>query len=104
MADTEGVATSITLSASSASLSRVRDSSVEANTMRTLAGRRWRKSSRRNVPSLSGAPVLSPNSCCILRSSCVGLRSLNSSVLKSCWSLRCSEAAVRLISCVFRVS
>ena len=50
MADTDGAATSMTLSAMSASLARsVRVSSAEARTMRTFAGRRCRKSSLRNA-------------------------------------------------------
>ena len=67
MAATVGAATSTTLSASSAISSRVVDALVEARTMRTLGGRRCRKSSRRNV--LSETLAQSPSSCCIRRSS-----------------------------------
>ena len=43
-----GVATSMTLSASSASLFKPVNSGVEAKTILTLGGRRWRNSSHRN--------------------------------------------------------
>ena len=98
IAETVGVATSITLSAMSASLLRLMEVSVEARTIRTLGGRRRRKISRRKVLASADVPSLSPRSCCIRRSSSVGLRSPSSSPLISCCSLRCSEAAVRLIS------
>ena len=42
-------------------------SPVEARTIRTLPGRRWRKSSRMNDPSI--APAWSPSNCCIQHSS-----------------------------------
>ena len=99
-ADTDGIATSVTLSARSArsaSSSRVEVVLVDARTMRTLAGRHWRNSSLRNVPS--AAPTRSPSNCCIRRSSWVGFLSPSSSVLRSCCSFLCSEAAVRLTSC-----
>ena len=98
MAATEGAATSMTLSAISANLSMVVPSGVEASTMRTLGGNLWRNNSRRNEVS---SPGRSPRSCCILRRSWVGLRSPNSSPVKSCCSLRCSERAVCLVSCSF---
>ena len=71
------------------------------NGNRTLAGRHWRKSSFRKVPSAT--PVQSPNNCCIHRSSWVGFLSPSSSVLRSCCSFLCLEAAVHLISCSLRV-
>ena len=46
-------------------------------------------------------PERSPRSCCILRRSWVGLRSPNSSLVKSCYRLRCSERAVPSVSCFF---
>ena len=97
-----GVATSIILSAISASLGRSVDGSADASTMRTLPGRRWKKSSLRNA--LSWVGWWSPSSCCIRRRSWVGFRSPSSSPLSNCWSLRCSEAAVRFMSSAFRVS
>ena len=42
-AATEGAATSITLSASAASSSKLTESAVEARTIRMLPGMRWRK-------------------------------------------------------------
>ena len=96
-----GAATSATLSASSASSSKVAVVLVEASTIRTLPGRHWRKSSLRKVPSAT--PARSPNNCCIRQSSWVGFLSPSSSVLKSCCSFLCSEATVRLISCSLRV-
>ncbi len=88
MAATTGVATSGTLSASSASSSRVVVAGAVANTILILAGRRCKNSSLRKV--LSRVPALSPSSCCIFLRSCVGFLSPNSSELKSCCSLRCS--------------
>ena len=52
-AATDGGAATITLSASCASSSMVVESGEEASTMRTFAGRRCRKSSRRRGPSVS---------------------------------------------------
>ena len=72
---TVGVATSITLSAKSASLWRSMEESVEARTILTLAGTRWRKSSRRNELASADVPSLSPRSCCICLSNCVGFLS-----------------------------
>ena len=92
-----GAATSIILSTS---FSRVVEAGVEANTIRTVGGKRCKNSSCRN--ELSIRPGWSPSSCCILRRSWVGFRSPNSSPVKSCWSFRCSEAVVRLVS--FRVA
>ena len=101
---TVGVATSITLSAMSASLWRSMEESVEARTTLTLAGRRWRKSSRMKELASADVPSLSPRSCCIRHSNCVGFLSPSSSPLISCWSFLCSEAAVRLMSSVLRMS
>ena len=98
----DGAATSTTLSANWARFSKLLVSGLEASTMRTFAGKCWRNSSRRK--ELSMAPALSPNSCCIRLRSCVGLRSPNSSALNSCCRRRCSEAAVRCISCCLSVS
>ena len=56
-----GVATSITLSASSVSLERSIELLVDARTILTFAGRRWRKiSHRKGVGS-----AISPRSCCM---------------------------------------
>ena len=103
-AGTVGADTSIILSAISVRFSRVVAGSAEASTILTLGGNRWRNSSRRNELVSVPAPSLSPSSCCILLSNCVGFRSPNSSPLINCWSLRCSDAAVRLMSCAFQVS
>ena len=97
---TEGVVTSIILSAISASSSSVVMSGVEARTMRTLCGILWRNNSRRKVLLSLGR---SPNSWSILRRSWVGLRSPSSSPVKSYCSLLCSESAVRLVSSSFNL-
>ena len=47
-------------------------------------------------------PAASPSSCCIWHKSCDGFLSPSSSTVKSCWRRRCSEAAVRWISCALR--
>ena len=98
----DSIATSMTLSAMSARRLRSIAGLAEARTICMLDGRRWRNSSRRKAAESADVLSLSPNSCCMRRSSCVGLRSPSSSPLMSCWSLRCSEAAVRLTSSVFR--
>ena len=95
-----GVATSMILSAISASLGRSVEGLEEARTICTLAGRCWRKSSLRKA--WSGVGRWSMRSCCIWRRSCVGFLSPSSSP-NNCWSLRCSEAAVRLMSSAFRM-
>ena len=97
-----GVATSTILSTMSASLARS-VVSAEARTIRTLEGRRCRKSSFRKALSMVG-PRWSPNSCCMRRSSCVGFLSPSSSPPSNCCSLRCSDAVVRLMSSAFSVS
>ena len=56
-----GVATSITLSARSASWWRSVELSVDARTILTFVGRRWRKSSRRK----GVVSAVSPRSCCM---------------------------------------
>ena len=71
-ADTVGAATSRTLSASCTSLPKSLSVSVEARTIHTLAGSRCRNSLRRNE-LLSEGPSLSPISCCMSHSNCVGL-------------------------------
>ena len=81
----EGTATSVTLSANSASSLKDEVLLAEASTNRTFGGRRWRNSSLRKV--LSTAPARF-RSYCIHLSNCVGLRSPSSSVLSSCWSHR----------------
>ncbi len=98
MAETEGMATSIILSAISANLSRVVPSGVDASTILTLWGKLCKNNSRKNELSTPGR---SPISCCILQSNCVGLRLPNSSPVNSCCSLRCPDRAVRLVSCSF---
>ena len=103
-AATVGADTSIILSAILARFSRDVAGSAEVNTILTLGGNRWRNSSRRNKLASILAPNLSPSSCCILLSNCMGFRSPNSLPLINCWSFRCSDAAVHLMSCVFRVS
>ena len=77
-------------------------SGVEASTIRTLEGSHWRKSSLMNAPLVLLA--LSPRSCCIWRSSCDGFLSPNSSVLKSCCNLCCSNVAVHLTICSLSVA
>ena len=69
IAETVCVATFITLSAKSASLSVVIGVSVEASTILTLAGNLWRNNSRRKE-LVSAVPTLSPRSCYILWRSC----------------------------------
>ena len=98
-AATVGADTSIILSAISARFSRVVAGSAEASTILTLGGNH-----RRNELASVPAPSLSLRSCCILLSNCVGFRSPNSSPLINCWSLRYSDADVRLMSCAFWVS
>ena len=100
----DGIAASMTLLAMSARRLRSIVGLAEARTIRTLDRRRWRNSSRRKAAESADVLSLSPNSCCMRCSSCVGLRSPSSSLLMSCWSLRCSEVAVRLTSSVFRMS
>ena len=56
-----GVPTSITLSASSASLGRSVELLVDARTILTFVGRRWRKSLHRK----GVASAVSPRSCCM---------------------------------------
>ena len=103
-AEMVGVATSMTLSAMSASLLRSVEASAEARTIRTLGGRRCKNSYRRKVLESADVLSLSPRSCCMRRSSCVGFRLPSSSPLISCCSLRCAEAAVRLTSSALRTS
>ena len=86
----DGEATSMILSASWDSSSRLVVLEVEARIIWTLLGSRCKKSSRWKV--LSVVLVRPPRSCWILRRSCVGFLSPNSSALKSCCNLRCSEA------------
>ncbi len=69
-ADTVGAATSKTLSANSASLSRLEVSGVDAKTILTLGGNLCKNSSLKK--ELSAIPGRSPMSCCILLRSCVG--------------------------------
>ena len=90
------------LSSSSASLSKLTVSPVEAKTVLTLAGSFRRKSSRKNA--LSVVLVCSPKSCCMHLRSCVGFLSPSCSVIKSCYSLRCSEVAICRMSCSRRTS
>ena len=104
MAATDWVETSMVLSAISARFSRVVEGSAEANTILTFGGNRWRKSSRRNEFASVLVPSFSPSNYCIFRNNWFGLRSPNSSPLINCCSLRCSDAAVRLMSCAFKVS
>ena len=94
-------AASRTLSARVASSSRLFASPEGASTMRTLGGMRWRKSSQRRGLLVAAE---SPSNCCIRWSSCVGRRSPNSMELKRRCNPRCSETAVRAMSCCLRVS
>lgn len=71
------LATSITLSARDASEGRSMDDAV-ARTICTFAGRRCRKSSRSNAPSMAWARE--PRSWVMRRRSWLGLRSPSSSV------------------------
>ena len=96
----EGAAISITLSAISASVDKAVLSGVEARTMRTLWGNLCKNSSCRNDGSIPGR---SPTNCYIRQSNCVGFLSPNSSPVNSCGSRRCSDRAVRLVSCSFNV-
>ena len=97
MLATAGGAASAMRSASWARSSREVVSGVEASTTRTLVGRRCKNSSRSRA--LSAISALSPSSCFIRRNNCEGFLSPSSSDVKSCWSRRCSDAAVRLTSC-----
>ena len=65
----DGVETSIILSAMSANFWRSVVASAVARTMRTLAGRRWRKSSFIKACSSRATSRWSPSSCCIRRRS-----------------------------------
>ena len=65
----EGLATSIILSAISASVARAVPSRVEAKTIRTACGDCWRNSSRKKDGSTPGRSL---SNCCILWRSCVG--------------------------------
>ena len=96
------VATSITLSAMSASQPSSIDVSAEARTILTLGGSLWRNNCRRKEFEF-GELSLSWRSCCMCRNSCVGFLVPNSSPLMSCCSFRCSEAAVHLTSWAFRM-
>ena len=101
MADTEGVETSMTLSAMSASLLMAMVQSVEARTILTLAGSHWRNNSRKKGAASVDVLSLSPRSCCIRRKSCVGFRSPSSLPPISCCNFRCSKAVVCLTSAYF---
>ena len=92
MAATDGVATSMTLSAMSARVLMLVVASEQARTILTLGGSRRRKSSRRNVWLASATW------------SWVGFRSPSSSPLMSCCSFLCSEAAVLLTSSALSLS
>ena len=90
----EGLATSIILSAISASVARAVPSGVKP------------KLCAQHVAIVGGivtgsTPGRSPSNCCILRRSCVGFRSPSSSPVSNCCRRRCSETVVRLISCSF---
>ena len=98
MAATEGVATSMTLSAISARVLMFVVASEQARTILTLGGSCCRKSSQRNVWLASAA--WSPKSGYIQRRSWVGFPSPSSSPLMSCCNFCCSEAAVLLTSSV----
>ena len=101
MLDTVGGATSMILSARRARSAGLAESDVDANTMRTCAGSRCRKSSLTKGPSVA---ALSPISCSILRNNCDGFLSPNSSAVRSCCKRRRSETAVRWTSCSRRES
>ena len=99
---TASEAAAITLSPSSGNSSSVLSALEVARTMWTFAGRRWRKSSRKSVPSASTAS--GPSSCCIRHSSCVGRWSPSSVEWTNCCSLLCWGMVVRAISCRLSVS
>ena len=101
MLDTVGGATSMILSARRARSAGLAESDVDANTMRTCAGSRCRKSSLTKGPSVA---ALSPISCSILRNNCDGFLSPNSSAVRSCCKRCRSETAVRWTSCSRRES
>ena len=98
------VDTSMTLSAMSASLLKSIVVSAEARTILTFGGKRCRNNSLRKELESAEVPSLSPRSCCIRQSNCVGLWSPSSSPLMSCCNFHCSEAAVRLTNSVLRMS
>ena len=75
-AGTEDLATSMILSVISANFQRFMVASAEVSTIRTLVGtlvgERCMKTSQRGDMASSDIPSLSPKSCCIHLSSCVG--------------------------------
>ena len=87
-----GTASSMTWSAVVANSSRL-SLSVDANTIWTDNGRRWRNSCRRNESSTDA----SPSSCCIYRRNCDGVLSPSSSSRMNFWRLLCWDSCVCLI-------
>ena len=100
--ETDGDATSITLSARVASASKGMFPE-EARSIRTCPGSRCRKSSLRNVLSGLG-PAASPSNCCNRRRSWEGVRPPSSSAVNSWQRRHFSEAVVRLMSWVRKTS
>ena len=98
------VDTSMTLSAMSTSLLRTIVVSAEAKTILAFGGKRCRNNSLRKELEFAEVPSLSPRSCCIRWSNCVGLWLPSSSPLMSCCNFHCSEAAVRLTNSALRTS
>ena len=98
---TASAATSITLSARSASSSKDWEPPVEGKTILTSGGNLCKNNACRKA--VSAVAALSPRSSCILLSSWDGFLSPSSSVLKSCYKRRCSDAIVLAISWVIRL-
>ena len=73
------VDTSMTLSALSACLLRFIVIYTAARTILAFGGKRCKKNSLRKELESAEVPSLSPRSCCIRRSNCVGLQSPSSS-------------------------
>ena len=83
---------------------RSKEESADASTIRTLGGNCCKNSWRRKELASAEVPSLSLRSCCIRHNSWVSLRSPSSLPLMSSCTLRCSEAAVYLMSSALRVS
>ena len=102
-AKTMGVATSMTLSAISANCSSSIEVSAGARTIWMLAsrlcGKRWQRKEL-----ASSLPSLFSRSCRMRLNGRVGFLSPNSSPVISCWSFRCLNVAVHLMSFVISVS
>ena len=96
------VDTSMTLSTMYASLLRSIVVSMEARTILIFGGKRCTNNCLKEIDS-AAVPSSSLRCCCIRWSNSVGLLSLSTSPLISCY-FRCSEAAVRLTNSALRTS